>query len=245
MPVVENISRDAMFVAPEQSQDYEHRYLEQSDAKHTSYTHTEVKAPLMNLPTPFISSSMGLAQQLVGEGFQASMSRISGASEEFMVGDFPEIEEEARKDCDAKQREQDLMAQMFEKELQRKTEAYRKQQEIETERIRKELEKQHLRDVEFRKELMEQAIENQKRQIELEAKYAKKELERERLRARMTLDKSKFHTDIRVSADRLCVSFSPQISREEVAQIESAMVRPLTAESFLWKIFSAQLKDGQ
>nr|WBQ85738.1 CAHS 8a [Macrobiotus joannae] len=199
MSAVDNIPRDAVFVPEDQREEYERREREQSEVKHSSYTHTEVKAPLMNLPTPFISTSIGLAQQLIGEGFQASVARISGASEEYLVGEFPQIDEEARKDNEAKQREQELTAQMFEKELQRKTEAYRKQQEIETERIRKELEKQHLRDVDFRKELMEQAIENQKRQIELEAKYAKKELERERLRARLTLDKSKFHTDIRVS----------------------------------------------
>nr|WBQ85737.1 CAHS 8b [Macrobiotus polonicus] len=198
MPSVDMMPRDAMFVPPEQDR-YQQR--EQSEVKQSSYTHTEVKAPLMNLPTPFISTSLGLAEQLVGEGFQASIARISGASEELLVGDFPQLEEEMRRDVEAKQREQDQLAQMFEKELQRKTEAYRKQQEIETERIRKELEKQHLRDVEFRKELMEQAIENQKRQIELEAKYAKKDLERERVRARLTLDQSKFHTDISVSME--------------------------------------------
>nr|WBQ85736.1 CAHS 8a [Macrobiotus polonicus] len=197
MPSVDVMSRDSMFVRPEQDRHQQRQqYVRQS-----SYICTEVTAPLMNLPTPYISTSLGLAEQLVGEGFQTSIARISGASEELLVGNFPQLEEEIRRDAEAKQLEQEQLTQMFEKELCRKTEAYRKQQEIETERIRRELEKHHLRDVEFRKELMEQAIENQKRQIELEAKYAKKELERERVRARLTLDRSKFHADIRVNME--------------------------------------------
>nr|WBQ85739.1 CAHS 8a [Macrobiotus pallari] len=153
MSAVDNVQRDAIFVPEGEREEYErrqreqgqYREREQSEVKQSSYMHTEVKTPMMNLPTPFISTSLGLAQQLLGEGFQASVARISGASEESTVQDYPQLEEETRRDLEAKQREQDMLAQMFEKELQRKTEAYRKQQEIETERIRKELEKQHLR----------------------------------------------------------------------------------------------------
>ena len=45
---------------------------------------------------------------------------------------------------------------------------------------------------------MEQTIEQQKKMIDLEARYAKKELERERQKARQTLERAKFHTDIQV-----------------------------------------------
>jgi len=171
---------------------------EKQEVQNSSYTKTDVKVAVPNIMPPFISSTIN-AHDLVGEGFQASVSRITGASGELEVHDTEQQVEEARRDYEAKIREQELLNTQFEKELERKTDAYRKQQELETEKIRKELEKQHLRDVEFRKELVEQAIENQKRQIDLEARYAKKDLERERAKARMVLDKSRFHTDIQVN----------------------------------------------
>jgi len=185
-----------------QSEQQNQESCERKEIQNTSYTHTDVKVNVPNLPAPFISSSAGLAQELIGEGFQASVSRITGAAGELDIREVDEqLAEEMRRDQDSKAREQELLSKQFERELERKTEAYRKQQEIETEKIRKELEKQHLRDVEFRKELVEQAIENQKRQIDLEARYAKKELERERNKAKMVLEKSKFHTDIQVNMD--------------------------------------------
>nr|WBQ85726.1 CAHS 8a [Paramacrobiotus areolatus] len=112
--------------------------------------------------------------------------------------DMTQLDEEARRDYESKQKEQELLQQQFEKELERKTELYRKAQEAEADIIRKELEKQHIRDVEFRKELVEHAIENQKRQIDIESKYAKKELGRERSKARSMLERQKFHSDIQV-----------------------------------------------
>nr|WBQ85727.1 CAHS 8d [Paramacrobiotus areolatus] len=174
---------------------------ERSEVQQTSYMQSSVKVPFMNLPTPFISTSAVLAQDLVGEGFQASISRITGISDQMESVENPQLDEEARRDLEAKQREQDTLARQYQTELERKTEAYRKAQEVEVEKIRKELEKQHLRDVEFRKEVVEMAIENQKKQIDLESRYAKKEMDRERMRARQMLEQQKFHSDIQVNME--------------------------------------------
>jgi len=174
---------------------------EENKEQHTSYVHTEVKAmPVLNQPV-FVTSSAGLAQELVGEGFQASISRFTGASQESQIYESPKLREEAERDFDAKQKEQELLRQAFEKELERRTEMYRVQAEIESEKIRKELEQQHFRDVEFRKALADVAVENQKKQIDIESRYAKKELDRQRQMARESLERSKFDQKIEVNLD--------------------------------------------
>ncbi|GAU88113.1 CAHS4 [Ramazzottius varieornatus] len=173
---------------------------EANKEQHTSYVHTEVRMP--QLPTPvFMSSSEGLAKELVGEGFHASISRISAGVQNMEIYDSPQLQAEAQRDYEAKMAEQEHLTKIFEKEIARRTELYRKEQEAESEKIRKELEKQHHRDVEFRKELVEAAIEQQKRQLDLESRYAKKELDRQRQMARQALEHSKFDQKIEVTLD--------------------------------------------
>nr|WBQ85728.1 CAHS 8c [Paramacrobiotus areolatus] len=177
-----------MSIQYEHQNGHQQEVRERSEVQQTSYMQSSVKVPFMNLPTPFISTSAVLAQDLVGEGFQASISRITGISDQMESVENPQLDEETRRDIEAKQREQDTLARQYQTELERKTEAYRKAQEVEVEKIRKELEKQHLRDVEFRKQVVEMAIENQKKQIDLESRFAKKEMDRERMRARQMLE---------------------------------------------------------
>jgi len=179
-----------------------HGSASQSSEKTTNYTHTEVRAPLVNPPPPIISTgASGLAQEIVGEGFSASAARISGASATTQIHESQASREQAAKDQERYAREQEAIARAHEKDLEKKTEDYRKTAEAEAEKIRKELEKQHARDVEFRKDLVESAIDRQKREVELEAKYAKKELEHERELALNALEQSKMATNVQVSMD--------------------------------------------
>jgi len=197
--MADNYQESQQHVYIEQSQQLGGQQIsENQELQNSSYTRTDIKVAVPDIMPPFVSTSVN-AQDLVGEGFQASASRVSGAAQEHEVVETAEQAEEARKEREAKAREQELLNAFFEKELERRTEVYRKQQEVESEKIRKELEKQHQKDVEFRKELIELAIENQKKQIDLEARYAKKNLERERAKARMALEKSQFHSDIQVN----------------------------------------------
>jgi len=173
-----------------------------SAEKTTSYTHTEVRAPSHVHVQPMISTgAAGLAQEVIGQGFSASAARISGGAVEGHVVETREMREKARRDQEKYAREQAAIAAEHEKSLAMKTDKYRKETEEEAEKIRMELEKQHARDVDFRKDLVESEIERQKREIDLEAKKAKTELEHERQLAKEALESSKMRTDIEVKLD--------------------------------------------
>jgi len=176
--------------------------ISKDQSKATSYTHTEVRAPLVNPAPPIISTgSAGLAQDIVGSGFTASAARISGSAASVNVVETAEMRETRLKEEERYRREQEAIARSQEKDMEKKTEAYRKDAEEQAEKIRKELEKQHAKDVDFRKDMVESAIDRQKREIDLEAKYAKKELEHERELAKAALEESKLRTDVQVRMD--------------------------------------------
>jgi regulator of protease activity HflC (stomatin/prohibitin superfamily) len=192
--------------------------------ENTSYTHTDVRVPNINPAPPIISTgSAGLGQALVGEGFTASAARISSGSSQINVQPSEKLTEEARRDQERYQREQEAILQRQQQQTEGKTEAYRKEAEAQAEKIRKELEKQHQKDVDFRKELVGDAINTQKKQVELEAMMAKRELDREAQAAREALDKSKLQTNIEVNMETAAgrtvsggttVSQSEKISKE-------------------------------
>ncbi|OQV20263.1 hypothetical protein BV898_05814 [Hypsibius exemplaris] len=190
--------------------------------KTTSYTHTEAHAPLITPSQPFIvTGAAGLAQEIVGEGFTASASRISGGAVNTKVIETAEMRQKELREQEQFAREQAAIIQHHDKDLARKTEKYQKEAEAEAEKIRKELEKQHARDVEFRKDLVETAIDRQKQEIDLEAKKAKADLERERQMAKEALDNSKMQTNIEVqmnSAAGMTTSGGTSVSESHVSK---------------------------
>lgn len=81
------------------------------------------------------------------------------------------------------------------------TDEYRKKTEQQAEKIRHELEKQYKRDIDYRKDVVEESVKRQKKELDLEVKYAKKELEHERALAKDALKHSQHQTDVQVSLD--------------------------------------------
>lgn len=174
----------------------------QTHEKVTNYTHTEARAAGISTPSPIIvTSTAGLAEEIVGQQFTASASRITGSSVEQLVQESPALYQKSVEEADRHERELAVVAGKHEKEMEKKTEKYRKEAEKEAEKIRKAMEKQHAKDVEFRKEVVESTIEKQKKEIEIEAKHAKKELEHERQLALDALERSKMSSNIAVNFD--------------------------------------------
>lgn len=176
--------------------------LNQTDqVVNTSFTHTEARAPLYTPPAPTMLVTANLAQDLVGESQTQSSARIVSTAQDVSIPEAGYLAEEARQDEEKKRRELAELEVKNVKETERQTEQYRKEAEEKAEKIRRELEAQHAKDVEFRKNLVQQAVDTQKKQIDVEEKFAKKELDRERKIAESALDQSRLQTVAEVSLD--------------------------------------------
>ncbi|GAV06915.1 CAHS14 [Ramazzottius varieornatus] len=94
----------------------------------------------------------------------------------------------------------EALAREDEREAGLRAAEYRTEVERDAETIRQILERQHIRDLEFRREMIEHQVDRQEREIQLEAEYAMRALEMERQAARKALEtaKAQTHVDVRV-----------------------------------------------
>jgi len=172
----------------------------QKGQQSTTFTQSEVKVPLIQPPAPEIFVAPGLAQSLVGNAKAESTARIISKSQEAYVGDAF-LSEEALMDEELKRQELAKLQAQSQFMAEKATEEYRLEAEAEADKIRRQLEKQHQKDVEFRKTLVDQAVDMQKKQIDVEEEFAKKELDREAELAQNALEQSKLKTVAEVKLD--------------------------------------------
>jgi len=195
------------------------RTEEKSDTVHTGYTHTDVVAPMMLSSQPVIIANTGVAQDLVG-GFSANIARVTGTSQELQMQRTPQMIEQERQDEERYNRERDAIQLAHQKEIERMTEEYRKRAEAEAQKIRSELEKQHQRDVAFRKDLIDTAIERQRKEVDLEAKLAKRDLERGGQAAKASLDQSRLATNVDINFNAAASTNSERSEGTTVSESE-------------------------
>lgn len=93
------------------------------------------------------------------------------------------------------------LARQHEADVAGKAAQYRNLVEADAELIRRTLERQHIRDIEFRKDMVESSVDRQQHEIQLEAEYAMRALENEREAARRALEQAKMQTNIDVRVD--------------------------------------------
>jgi len=90
------------------------------------------------------------------------------------------------------------LGQLHEFATAQKAAGYRVEVEHDADLIRQTLERQHVRDIEFRTEIIESSIERQEGEIQLQAEYAMRVLEQERQASRLALEKAKGESNIEV-----------------------------------------------
>jgi len=144
-----------------------------------------------------------------------------------------EIKQMGPEEYDRYRRKVEKLARLHEFETAQKAAEYRAEVERDAELIRRTLERQHMRDIDFRKEMIESNIERQEREIQLEAEYAMRVLEAERAAARQALEKAKGESNIEVNIDsavgtthsvgHIATASSTERSSEEMVSEKSRM----------------------
>lgn len=165
----------------------------------SGYTDTQLKD--MVIPGPLMAPPIqSVTHDLLAQGTGGASTEIHATTNANLLGDIdasslaPEEYERYR------HRVEDL-ARQHEADATAKADQYRGQVEQDAELIRRTLERQHIRDIEFRKDMVESAVDRQQHEIQLEAEYAMRALELEREAARRALDQAKSQTNIDVRVD--------------------------------------------
>ncbi|GAV02176.1 CAHS11 [Ramazzottius varieornatus] len=161
----------------------------------TGYTYTEDKALTVAAPQLAQPIHTTLDLQLGG-----------GASAEIHAGTTVDLTQMQRKDLGPEEYARykakvEALAAKDERDAGKRAAMYREEVERDAELIRQILERQHIRDLEFRKEMIEHQVNRQEREIQLEAEYAMRALELERKAAREALEEAKAQTAVDVKFD--------------------------------------------
>ncbi|XP_055337186.1 cytosolic-abundant heat soluble protein 89226-like [Paramacrobiotus metropolitanus] len=174
-----------------------------------------IPGPMVAPPIPSVTHDL-LAQGSGGTSAEIHAStNIDLLANTQLQGQSPEEYERYRA------RIEDL-AREHEMDTAQKAAMYRSQVEADAELIRRTLERQHIRDIEFRKDMVESAVDRQQHEIQLEAEYAMRALEKEREAARQALEQAKMETHIDVKVDS---AIGTTISKGEVQTAAGREIR--------------------
>jgi hypothetical protein len=166
------------------------------ESTRTGRTYTEDK--VLTIPAPVIAPQIhGMTNLDLSSGTSAEIH----ATSDIHLATEAQIKDMGPEEYARYRQKVEELARQHEMETSKKAAEYRTEVERDAELIRQTLERQHIRDIEFRKDLVESAVDRQQHEIQLEAEYAMRALEQEREAARMALEKAKASTHIDVNID--------------------------------------------
>uniref|UniRef100_P0CU47 Cytosolic-abundant heat soluble protein 89226 n=1 Tax=Hypsibius exemplaris TaxID=2072580 RepID=CAHS5_HYPEX len=168
----------------------------QLESRRDGRTYTEDKE--LTIPAPVVAPQIHAHQQVNMSG---GTSATIHATTDLHLASEAQINDMGPEEYERYRAKVEALARIHEDETSRKAAAYRNAVEADAELIRQTLERQHMRDIEFRKDLVESSVDRQQQEIRLEAEYAMRALEQERVNARAALDQAMASTNIDVNID--------------------------------------------
>nr|WBQ85706.1 CAHS 6c [Paramacrobiotus areolatus] len=174
--------------------------METSQMEHirSGYTYTDDKE--LVIPGPMLAPPIpSVTHDLLAQGSGGTHAEIHASTNVDLLANTRL--EQSPEEYNRYRARVEALAQEHETDTAQKAAQYRGQVEADAELIRRTLERQHIRDIEFRKDLVESAVDRQQHEIQLEAEYAMRALEKEREAARNALEQAKMETHIDVKVD--------------------------------------------